>query len=194
MLGFHKKLHIENNNRHITYIKNAGYLQPYSVEKVNGNYIEDWTNDKKINLSALKFGAAKCGNKLKIRIFPRRMVKTVWNHEKPDTPWLNKEYAFRAFARGSKISLFDDDTETSESLIWLLFHEIAHVCVSRTPKLRNHFRTMKKPQGYLTSDAAHESSPEEQFANMMANQWFKEFYGKSKSYHRLWWRKQVQKK
>lgn len=131
------------------------------------------------------------GGNVYIRILPRRMVKTVWNHEMPSIPFPNKKYAFRAFARGSMITIFDDATETNHSLSWLLLHELAHVKVTRDDKLREHFRSIKHPSGYLTSDAAHESSPEEQFANLVADKWFKDFYKRSGSYHRIWWRNRV---
>lgn len=106
-------------------------------------------------------------------------------------PFDIKPYAFRAFARGKQIVLFDDATETRSSLLWLLLHEIGHIWVTRTPKLRRQFRSTSLPSGYMTSDSAHESSPEEQFANMMADNWYKEFSGQSGSFHRLWWRDRV---
>jgi hypothetical protein len=173
------------------YIKPNDILQPYTANKFQTNLIEDWSKNKKIDIDLVEHFSDKVGGKVHLRIYPRRMVKTVWKFEKPLVPFPPKEYAFRAFARGSTITLLDDDTETRESLGWLLLHELAHVWVTRTPKLRKHFRSIEKPEGYLVSDAAHESSPEEQFANMMADQWFKDFYHKPGSYHRLWWRKQV---
>jgi len=174
-----------------TYIKHTDILQPYSANNFNGNIVEDWTSSKKIDLNLATNAFNRVGNKIHLRIFPRRMVKTVWEYEKPLTPFPMKKYAFRAFARGSQITIFDDNTETKDSLSWLLLHEMAHVWVTRTPNLKEQFRSIKKPNGYLTSDAAHESSPEEQFANMMADQWFKEWYNRSGSFHRIWWRKQV---
>ena len=174
-----------------TYIKHSDILQPYTTNKFVGNLIEDWTPGKKIDFDIVAKAMNKAGNKIHLRVFPRRMVKTVWADEQPSVSFPKKSYAFRAFARGNQITLFDDDTETSQSLSWLLLHEMAHVMVTRTDKLRTHFRSIERPVGYMVSDSAHESSPEEQFANMMADQWFKEFYGKPGSFHRVWWRKQV---
>jgi len=174
-----------------TYIKTQDILQPYTLNKFDSSLIEDWTKPQKVDRELVNHFSNQVGGKVWLKVFPRRMVKTVWNFEKPITPFPPKKYAFRAFAKGSQITLFDDNTETKESLSWLLLHELAHVMVTRNKKLRIHFRTIDKPEGYLISDAAHESSPEEQFANMMADRWFKEWYNKPGSYHRLWWRKRV---
>ena len=174
-----------------TYIKPTDILQPYTLNKFGSNLVEDWTRNQKIDRKLVKNFSDIVGGKVYLKIFPRRMVETVWEFEKPNTPFPPKKYAFRAFARGSHITIFDDKTETPDSLAWLLLHELAHVWVTRTENLREHFRNIEKPEGYLISDAAHESSPEEQFANMMADQWFKEWYNKPGSFHRIWWRKRV---
>src|SRR5210317_1251271 len=99
-----------------TYIKHTDILQPYSANNFNGNIVEDWTSSKKIDLNLATNAFNKVGNKIHLRIFPRRMVKTVWEYEKPLTPFPMKKYAFRAFARGSQITIFDDNTETKDSL------------------------------------------------------------------------------
>jgi hypothetical protein len=174
-----------------TYIRHSDILQPYSSNKFGSIVVEDWTEAKKIRLDIARQAIEKVGGKVHLRIFPRRMVRTVWEYEKPGVPFPQKEYAFRAFARGSQITIFDDETESEKSILWLLLHELGHVWVSRNDKLRSHFRTMKKPKGYLTSDSAHEAAPEEQFANMMADNWFKQLMDEPGSYHRIWWRKQV---
>lgn len=137
------------------------------------------------------FAAEKVGGDIKVKIFPRRMVREVWRHEMYGQPFLLKPYSFRAFARGNEIVIFDDSTETNASLLWLLLHEVGHIWVTRTPKLRKQFRSKLLPSGYMTSDSAHESAPEEQFANMMADTWYKEYSGQSGSFHRLWWRDRV---
>ena len=174
-----------------TYIRPKDILQPYTANKFKKNLFEDWTKDQRLDIDLAKFFVEKVGGRVYLRIFPRRMVHTIWNYEQPGVPFPPKEYAFRAFPRGSNITIFDDQTETMDSLSWLLLHELAHVWVTRNNDLRMQFRGIEKPSGYLTSDSAHESSPEEQFANMMADQWFQEWHKRQGSFHRLWWRKRV---
>jgi len=177
---------------YITYIKLKEKLQPYRLRSLGSSRLEDWTHNRKLSPKMIKFAVSKVGGNVNLRLFPRRLVSSVWKWEKPGSVYDLRPYAFRAFARNNIISIFDDKTETADSLLWLLLHEIAHIWVTRTPKLRRQFRNRPKPKGYLTDDAAHESSPEEQFANMMADQWFHEATGQHGSFHRLWWRKQVE--
>ena len=175
----------------ISYIKLRRKLQPFVYRSIGTNAFEDWSVSQKLTVSMLQFAAEKVNGDVRVVVYPRRMVREVWNHEMEGKPFSMKPYAFRAFARGNMIVVFDDKTETKDSLLWLLLHEIAHIFVTRTPKLRRQFRSRSLPSGYMTSDSAHESSPEEQFANMMADQWYKEFFGHSGSFHRLWWRRRV---
>jgi hypothetical protein len=175
----------------ISYIKLRRKLQPYISRTVGNNTLEDWSSRQKIKLAMLDFAASKVNGNVHLTIYPRRMVREVWNHEMEGRVFDLKPYAFRAFARNNNIVIFDDSTETPQSILWLLLHEVGHIYVTRTPKLRKQFRSVSLPAGYLTSDSAHESAPEEQFANMMADQWFKEFAGHSGSYHRIWWRNRV---
>lgn len=178
---------------YISYIKLRRKFQPFEHHRLGSSQFEDWTYEEKLSNKMISFAVSKVGGNVNIRLYPRRMVKTVWAWERPGSVYDLRPYAFRAFARKETISIFDDDTETADSLLWLLLHEIAHIWVTRTPKLRRQFRNRPKPKGYLTDDAAHESSPEEQFANMMADQWFHEFSKRHGSFHRLWWRKQVER-
>ena len=182
---------IPPNMSSISYIKFRRKLQPFIHRAVGDSTIEDWSVHQKITPNMLHFASSKVGGDIHLSIYPRRMVREVWNHEMDGKTFDLKEYAFRAFARGNGIVIFDDETETKDSLLWLLLHEVGHIFVTRTPKLRHQFRSSSKPSGYMTSDSAHESSPEEQFANMMADGWYKEFSGKSGSFHRIWWRNRV---
>jgi hypothetical protein len=178
----------------ISYIKLRRKIQPFVYRTFGNNSLEDWSVRQKLTVSMIQFAADKVNGSVQIYLYPRRMVREVWNHEMEGQPFTLKKYAFRAFARGNMIVIFDDATETKDSLLWLLLHEIAHIFVTRTPKLRRQFRSKSLPSGYMTSDSAHESAPEEQFANMMADGWYKEFSGHSGSFHRLWWRDRVLKK
>ena len=122
-------------------IKLRRNLQPYSTRSTHSFTIEDWTAQHKLSKPMVDFASDKVGGDILVQIYPRRMIREVWRHEMEGKPFDVKPYAFRAFARGKQIVLFDDATETRSSLLWLLLHEIGHIWVTRTPKLRRQFRS-----------------------------------------------------
>jgi len=157
----------------------------FCIEK---SRIENWTKNNKLTKEMIDFAINKVGGKLAIRIFPRHMIKEVWNYDKPEESFHFKEYAFRAFANGDIITIFDDETEVPDSLFWILLHEVGHVLVTRTTALSEQFRPM---QVNRTRYSDNENGPEEQFANLMADTWYKEFNGTPNSFHRLWWKQRI---
>lgn len=78
--------------------------------------------------------------------------------------------SFRAWANGDTIRLLVDDSETPESVAWLLLHELAHVAVTHSPLLRQAYRHRPKPDDYLVDDDVHEAWPEERLANRVATE------------------------
>jgi hypothetical protein len=128
-----------------------------------------------------------------VTIHPRRNVARIWEKDHGKAMFTHP-YAFRAYTRGNQSRLFTDETETPDSMLWLLLHELAHVELGRNPFLKAAYRKLPKPPGYLTSDTAHEAHPEEQFANLVANQWFSHLTGEPCIYDRLWWRKRVNRR
>ena len=99
-------------------------------------------------------------------------------------------YAFRGYTRGNRVVLLSDATETPASLTWLLLHELAHVQVNNAPMLDKAFSSVPRPANYLTSDAAHERYPEEQMANLVADQLAPHFDSRP-GLNRIWWRRRV---
>jgi hypothetical protein len=126
-----------------------------------------------------------------IEVIPRSAVRQLWQRDFGSAAFPG-QYAFRAFTRGHHVRLVSDHTETPASLTWLLLHELAHVLVNESPMLDEALRSVPKPEGYLTNDAAHEAWPEEQLANLVANQ-FACRVGSRPGLDRLWWRRRVQR-
>ena len=101
-------------------------------------------------------------------------------------------HGFRAYTRGRVVKLFVDPTETRDSVLWLLHHELAHVGVTQTPGLVSSLRRAPRPPGYPNDDDAHESHPEERHANAVADAWMS-LRGRPQGLDRRWWRSQVKR-
>ena len=128
-----------------------------------------------------------------IRIFPRDMVFEVYDSEHPCP--LNPEdyYKFRAYTSGSKATVFVDDTETKESALWVILHELAHMDMKASPYLFKAY-TLATPPDYNESDEAHERDPEEKMANLVATKWLGQCGCEEVEYARPWWRARVNAK
>lgn len=128
-----------------------------------------------------------------IRIFPRDMVFEVYNSEHPCP--LNPEdyYKFRAYTSGSKATVFVDDTETKESALWVILHELAHMDMKASPYLFKAY-CLATPPDYNESDEAHERDPEEKMANLVATKWLGQCGCEEVEYARPWWRARVNAK
>lgn len=127
---------------------------------------------------------------VRVEIYPRSMVGTIWSKDHENKPYDKDYYAFRAYAGKNYCKIFVDETETKESVLWVLLHELAHISLSCAPYLFRAFRHLT-PDDYFESDDAHERDPEEQMANSMAMSWMDMLgYGKV-SYPRHWWRKRT---
>jgi hypothetical protein len=121
----------------------------------------------------------------------RSKIREVWaaTHQGRDLPADVPDDAFRAFATNDTVHLFVDDSETYESALWLLMHELAHTGVTNSRLLTNAFRSWsKRDPDYLTSDEVHEADPEEQLANHVANRGMTNL-GLPTDLDRLWWRR-----
>jgi hypothetical protein len=125
-----------------------------------------------------------------IHFWPRRSVRQVWERvhgePMPELP----PYAFRAWSNGDTAHVFVDDTETPESARWLVLHELAHLDLAGAPLLHNAYRSIPRPSGYLRYDAVHEAQPEEQMANLVADQ-LAALIGSRPGLDRTWWRRRV---
>ena len=125
-----------------------------------------------------------------VEFIPRSQVEATWRSTHGDQPFPGL-YAYRAYARGGHVRIFVDATETPDSLLWLLLHELAHVAVDNNEFLDTAFRTIPRPANYTTDDRAHEAWPEEKVANQVADQWAPRLGGRA-GLDRLWWRKRVE--
>lgn len=122
-----------------------------------------------------------------IKIYPRYMVGKVWSECHGGKPYTKEYYAFRAFAGPDYCKIFVDETETKDSVLWVMLHELAHIALASAPFLFKAYRHLTPPD-YFESDEAHEKDPEEQMANAMAMSWMDLLgYGKV-NYPRHWWR------
>lgn len=124
-----------------------------------------------------------------IEVHHRRTLPRVWQQYNPGRR-LPGLYAFRAWNRADHIHLFVDDTETRESALWLLLHELGHSITNQDPWLRQKLHSVPKPVDYLTNDLAHEAYPPEQAANDIANRLAVQL-GIPRDLDRLWWRQRV---
>lgn len=125
-----------------------------------------------------------------VSIYPRHMLDVVWSKDHCGKPYEKDYYAFRAYAGKDYCKIFVDETETKDSVLWVMLHELAHIALASAPYLFRAYRHLTPPD-YFDSDEAHESDPEEQMANAMAMSWMDMLgYGKV-SYPRHWWRQRT---
>jgi len=125
----------------------------------------------------------------RVEVVPRSCVRLLWKRDMGEKPFPGF-YAFRAYTRGRSVVLLSDWTETTQSLTWLLLHELTHVQVNSNPMLDRALRSVERPVDYLTSDEAHEEWPEEQLANLSADQ-LAPRYASRPGLNRVWWRSRV---
>ena len=120
---------------------------------------------------------------------PRAWVRALWERDNPGKPFPGM-YAFRAYSRGPSTKILVDHTETKESALWVLLHELAHTQLETSPLISAAYRSVPRSSSYVTSDAQHEAWPEEQLANLVANQWATSL-GSRPGLDRAWWRRRV---
>ena len=125
-----------------------------------------------------------------IEMHPREAMNDVWERDHNGKPHTGDNYGFRAYTSGPRAVIFVDKTETPESALWVLLHELAHMDLHGAPYLLSAFRRMTAPD-YFSGDEAHERDPEEQMANAVATEWLNRL-GFEGSYPRPWWRARVQ--
>ena len=111
---------------------------------------------------------------------------------RPEAP-LGKKYPYRAVATprpgGTSIRMFVDETETKDSVKWLLLHELAHALVTAQPTLAETLRAEPRPPGYPHNDEAHEAVFEERLANAFADR-----LAPVPGLDRRWWRQRTRQR
>lgn len=138
--------------------------------------------------------ACRLSKDVVVEFVPRSALRKIWQRDHGGRPLPPNPYAFRAYSRGNKSVVFVDHTETPASAAWLLLHELAHVDLAASNLLHTAMRQIPKPPGYLTSDAAHESHPEEQLANRVATRMMPVLGHRRQALNRLWWRRRVRRR
>lgn len=139
-----------------------------------------------------------------VHVWDRRLVdgNQAWWTEiqgsrapRPDVP---PAYSYRAFAkqREREIHVLLDETETADSLLWIVLHELTHIALNDARFLRYMFAHEDESAGRdgafvpgRDDDAAHEALAEEQFCNRVASSFF---LGNAPSFDRAWWRARVE--
>ena len=124
-----------------------------------------------------------------VELYPRSAVRDLWSKNMPGRQFPG-DYAFRAWTRGDRITILADSTETPGSILWVLAHELTHADINRAPFMDIALRSIPRPDGYERDDKAHEAWPEEQIANLVADQWAPRL-GARPGLNRLWWRRRV---
>jgi hypothetical protein len=130
-----------------------------------------------------------------VHVFHRSEVETVdWKRNWED--WLGYHtkayrppYGYRGWCKyhDKEVVLLVDETETSDSLRWLFWHELGHMAVGASPLINKHFDRVNGP-GFRydwQDDDAHEACAEEQFVNALATRLV------GGDYNRHWWRRRV---
>ena len=135
--------------------------------------------------------ACSLTNDVQVEVYPRNQVARVWAQENGGAALPVDPYAFRAFAKGRRALLFVDPTETKDSVLWLLVHELTHLELPQSRLLHEVYRNRERDPAYLHSDEAHEADLEERFANQIADVMMARF-GRPTGLDRRWWRKRVQ--
>lgn len=125
-----------------------------------------------------------------IQIWPRSMLPQIWRQDNGPRPLPGGSHGFRAYTRDHVVKIFVDPTETRDSILWLLHHELAHVGVTQTPGLVQSLRRAPREPGYPSRDDAHERHPEERHANAVADAWMMRL-GRPTGLDRVWWRRRT---
>ena len=127
-----------------------------------------------------------------VELVPRSALPALWARDFRGQRPL-PAYAFRAYARDLNIVVLVDKTETPASVLWLLGHELAHTELTRSKLLRAAYRSIPKSSNYMTNDDAHEAHPEEQAANLVADQICEQEGLCQRGMNRRWWRARVKR-
>ena len=138
-----------------------------------------------------------------IRLYPRASIADVWKETTNlPVPVSQNGGGSTYFARGwaqtkpgslRVANLFVDDTETRDSLLWGILHELAHLDMPSSALLVFAYRSQPKSDDYHKDDDAHEANEEEQMANFVADR-LGPMLGIATGYDRRWWRTRVKAK
>jgi hypothetical protein len=129
---------------------------------------------------------------VRFEFWPRARAAEAWERWHPGRRYRRAPYAHRGWSnkRLGVAVLLVDPTETRQSILHGVAHELAHLDLRGTGITRLALRP--KQDAYWTTDAAHDGHPEEQLANLVATQTLRRL-GRydGRSYDRAWWRRRV---
>lgn len=120
------------------------------------------------------------GDAVDVYVWPRSMAKEGVGRS-------GEDYAFRAVSRGPIVHVLVDETETRDSIRWLIAHELGHQRVRQTG-LRSFFGLGAPTDIDPAGDLYHDLSAEERWADGLATRTFGE------RLDRAWWRKRAPKR
>jgi hypothetical protein len=115
---------------------------------------------------------------MKVTLWPRRLVDEVIGRP-------TKPYEFRAFTRGKESHVFVDETETPQSIAWLIAHELVHRMVDSSPTLSAAFADSRPVDMDPAGDEFHEVDAQERFCDGIATR----LLGYRQD--RAWWRRRI---
>lgn len=111
----------------------------------------------------------------RVKIWPRSLIDEVMKRR-------TEPYSFRAVTRGNVSDVFVDETETPESIAFLIAHELTHQLVNNSPTVKSAFEEAKDPSMDKKSDEFHNCDAEERFCDGIAKGILGTWYD------RAWWR------
>ncbi len=147
--------------------------------------------------TALRMINGHLAQEVHVRLWDRTDLAHAWAVGHPGQALPNlPRYAFRAWAepRTGNVHVLVDNTETPESVTWLLLHELAHHELRASPFVAGALaQTIRHPR-YMTDDDAHQADPEERIADWIATRWFRQLgYPPPLRRDRHWWRARVRR-
>lgn len=131
---------------------------------------------------------------VQVRYVHREDLGDLWRRERPREPE-PEPYAFRAWTdRSGRVTMIVDPTETYDSALWLLVHELAHADLGTSRLLVRGLREFRtRHPRYHEDDDAHEDDIEERVANEVADRVMIHL-GKPTGLSRRWWRQRVEER
>lgn len=138
----------------------------------------------------------RLGRPFPVYVYPRREAERLqWQHDLEATGGRSdglpiEPYGYRGWCSYREIILLWDETETPDSMEWLLYHELGHHATSSASMIDKAMAEENRVEGRTTydwkDDAAHEADSEERLVNRVATA----FMG-GREYARPWWRPRV---
>lgn len=127
-----------------------------------------------------------------LEIHPRAALPAVWAREHGGRPLNRDPWSFRAWAVKAqrRVFFFVDETETPQSVLWGLLHELGHLDLTGAGVVQAAV-IYPRTASYMDTDEGHEADPEEQLVNWAALHLLGKLGYEPRTYDRHWWRQRV---